>query len=135
VARIAAVAVPVAEAAVPLAVIMGSPATASAGALACLTLFSAAIVRTRLRSGTPAIACGCFGGSRSRDYRLVLVRNAALAVLAAAGLGAVSPHVAWWPGVPTSVELLPFALASTAVAVAVLTAWRSASWLGRGRRI
>jgi hypothetical protein len=135
VTRIAAVAVPVAEATVPLAVIVGSPSTASAAALAGLTLFSAAIVRTRLQSGTPAIACGCFGGSRSRDYRLVLARNAALAAVAVAGLGAASPHVTWWPGVPTSAELLPFALATTAVGVAVLTAWRSASWLGRGRRI
>ncbi len=133
--RIAAVAVPVVEAAVPLAVIVGSPSTASAAAIACLTLFSAAIVRTRLRGGAPAIACGCFGGSRTRDYRLLLVRNAALAAVATAGLGAAPRHVAWWPGVPASAELLPFALATTAVAVAVLTAWRSASWLGRGRRI
>ena len=132
--RLAAAAVPAVEAVVPAAVILGAPAVAGAIALVSLVCFSAAIVRARVRHGRDAVACGCFGGSRSRDYRLLLARNAGLAVAAVAGLAASPVHVGWWPGTPESGEALPFAVATSAVAVAVLTAWRSASWLGWGRR-
>ena len=132
--RVAAAAVPAVEAAVPAAVILGAPAVAAAIALVTLVCFSATIVRARVRNGRDAVACGCFGGSRSRDYRLLLARNATLAVVAVAGLGASPVHVGWWPGAPAAGEALPVAVATSAVAVAVLTAWRSASWLGRGRR-
>ena len=50
--------------------------------------FSAAIVRARVRDGRDAVACGCFGGSRARDYRLLLARNAALAARRRRGLAA-----------------------------------------------
>ena len=130
----AAAGVPVVEAAVPTAVVLGAPAVASAIAMAALVLFSAVIVRTRLRGNDDAVACGCFGSGRARDYRLLLARNATLVALAVAGLHASPVEVAWWPGAPGPGEALPFAVATSAVAVAVLTAWRSASWLGRGRR-
>jgi hypothetical protein len=134
VSRFAAVAVPLTEAAVPLVAILGAPDVASAVALACVCVFSAAILRARVRGGDRAVSCGCFGGSRVHDYRLLLARNAVLAAAAAIGLRAPTPEVTWWPGIPSSAELLPFALATTAAAVAVLTAWRSGSWIGRGRR-
>jgi hypothetical protein len=134
VTRVAAATVPLSEMAVPALAILGAPSAASGVALVCLAAFSAAIVRTRVRGGDRVVSCGCFGSARSRDYRLLLVRNAALAAAAAIGLGAPSPEVAWWPGLPSSAELLPFGLATSAAAVAVLTAWRTASWIGRGRR-
>jgi hypothetical protein len=45
-------------------------------------LFSAAIVWARIRVGTNEIGCGCFGGARKRDYRLLLARNISLAAVA-----------------------------------------------------
>jgi hypothetical protein len=41
---------------------------------------------------------------------------------------------ALWPGVPQAGETLPALLAIGALVVAVLTMWRTAVWLGRGRR-
>jgi hypothetical protein len=132
-ARTAVVAVPVAELVVVATVVVGAPALASALALGLVASFSAAVVRARVRGGGDAVPCGCFGGSRVRDYRLLLARNAALAGLAAIGLGARSPVVVWWPGTPAADELVPFAFATSAAGVAVLTAWRTVSWLGRAR--
>jgi hypothetical protein len=127
------VGVPVAELAVVATVVVGAPALTSALALGLVASFSAAVVRARVRGGGDAVPCGCFGGSRARDYRLLLARNAALAGLAAIGLGARAPVVAWWPGTPAADALVPFALATSAAGVAVLTAWRTVSWLGRAR--
>ncbi len=132
--RVAAAAVPAVEAAVPAAVILGAPAAAAAIALVSLVGFSVAIVRTRVRDGRDAVACGCFGGSRSRDYRLLLARNAALAAAAVAGLAASRGPRRLVARRAGAGRALPVAVATSAVAVAVLTAWRSASWLGRGRR-
>ena len=130
--RTAAPAVPSAELLVPAAVIVGTPAVACVLALLLLGAFSAVIVRTRIRGGDDAVACGCFGGTRARDYRLLLGRNATLAAVAAVGLGATSPPSPAWPGTPAGSELLPFVLAVSTAAVAVVTAWRGASWLRRG---
>jgi hypothetical protein len=133
--RPASVAVPAVELTVAVAVIVGAPAVGAALALISSIAFSAVIVRTRLRTGRDRVACGCFGGSRSSDYRLLLARNALLIAAAAVGLGAPAAHVPWWPGAPGADELLPFGLAASAAGVAVLTAWRSARWLGRGGRV
>jgi methylamine utilization protein MauE len=130
----AAAAVPAAELVVPAALVVGAPAAAGVLALVLLATFSFAIVRTRIRSGDDAVACGCFGGVRARDYRLLLARNAALAAAAASGLAAPSSPAARWFGVPAVGEMLPFALAVSTAVVAVLTVWRTATWLARGRR-
>jgi hypothetical protein len=130
VARTALVAVPAAELAVPALVVVGLPAAASATTLALLAVFSFAIVSSRIRGGRTAVACGCFGGAASRDYRLLLARNGALAVLA--GVTAASPTRLRWPEAPAGGGSLPFVLASVGVVVAGWTAWRAAAWLARG---
>jgi hypothetical protein len=132
-ARSVAVGVPVAELAVPASVIAGAPAAGCVLALLLLTLFSAAVVWTRIRGGDVTVACGCFGGTRARNYRLLLARNVALGLVATAGLGASSPAMAL-PGAPGTSELLPFGLAVSAAVVAVFTSWRATTWLRRAGR-
>jgi hypothetical protein len=66
----------------------GPPAWAILGLLGA---FSAAIVRARVVQGTDKLTCGCFGAPKARDYRVLLLRNAMLAALAALVIrGAIS---------------------------------------------
>ena len=41
-------------------------------AIGLLGIFCVAIARARLLLGTDKLGCGCFGGTRIRDYRLLL---------------------------------------------------------------
>lgn len=50
-------------------------------AIVLLLAFSAAILRARTLHGD-RLRCGCFGGSKQRDYRMMLARNAVLVFLA-----------------------------------------------------
>ena len=133
VARLAEPLVPALEVLVPVAVIAGVPAAAGGVALALLAAFSLAIVRTRILVGARDVACGCFGGSRVRDYRVLLGRNALLAAAALAAAGAPADPIVR-PALPSAAERLPFGLATTAVLVALLTVWRTTTWLGRRGR-
>jgi hypothetical protein len=126
-------AVPSLELTVAGAAALGLAPAAGAIALVLLVAFSAAIVRTRIRGGR-RIACGCFGGARSRDYRVLLARNVLLASVAAVAVRAPARPPALWPGVPQAGETLPAVLAIGALVMAVLTLWRTTVWLGRGRR-
>jgi hypothetical protein len=65
------------------ALVAGAARTGAVLAIVLLGIFCVAIVRARLLLGTDKLGCGCFGGSRIRDYRLLLARNVALAALAA----------------------------------------------------
>ena len=132
-AAAAPTAVPALELAVALAAALGLAPVAGALALMLLAAFSAAIVRVRIR-GAHDVACGCFGGTRHRDYRVLLVRNLLLATAAAVALRSPARPPTGRPGIPQPGEFLPFALATGALVVAGLTAWRAAVWLGRGRR-
>ena len=123
--RVTAVGVPVAEASVPLLVLLGFPQVAGVAATALLIAFSGAILVARARRGD-RLPCGCFAGARVRDYRAMLARNALLAGVAlVTALGAsdavVQPRIA----APGREDLLPAAIVVISLAVA--------SWtLGRG---
>ena len=94
--------------------------------LVMLAAFSGAILRARRRFGD-VVACGCFGSSDPRDYRILLVRNAVLAGGASiAAVGGVDAPRFSVPGLPTAGEALPAALAAIGIAV---TAWMLASSL------
>lgn len=71
--------VPVAEFGVAVLVIMGPLKVAGALALGLLAGFSAAILRAQSSSGN-RLPCGCFGSANERDFRLMLLRNASLAL-------------------------------------------------------
>jgi len=123
--RVTAVGVPVAEASVPLLVLLGFPQVAGVAATVLLIAFSGAILVARARRGD-RLTCGCFGGARVRDYRAMLARNALLACVGlVTALGAsdavVRPRIA----APGREDLLPAAIVVMSLAVA--------SWtLGRG---
>jgi uncharacterized membrane protein YphA (DoxX/SURF4 family) len=88
--------VPWLELLVTVAALGGQARWAGALALALLLAFSLTIVRARILVGSNQLACGCFGGHATRDYRLLLLRNASL--------GAVAAYVAG--GVPLPMEPL-----------------------------
>jgi hypothetical protein len=132
--RTSVIGLPVAEVAIVGLVVVGMRRTAGIVALVILAVFSAAIVAARRRFGN-VVACGCFGTTIARDYRILLLRNALLAAGAsiAALAGVDSPRINV-PGLPTAGDALPAALAFTGVVVA---AWMLTSSLRslRVRRI
>jgi hypothetical protein len=110
-----AVAVPLAEGAVPLLALTGRPVAAALVALGLLAGFSFAILRARRLAGD-RLPCGCFGGTTRRDFRLLLARNGALALLAAAALADRTPP---WEGARPA-EALPLALVAVALLLGLL---------------
>jgi hypothetical protein len=132
--RTSVIGVPVAEVVIVGLVVVGMHRTAGIVALVILAAFSAAILAARLRFGN-VVACGCFGTSIARDYRILLLRNALLTGGAsiAALAGVDSPRIGV-PGLPTAGDALPAALALTGIVVA---AWMLTSSLRslRVRRI
>ena len=71
------------ELGIAVALIAGAARWGAVLAIGLLGIFCVAIARARLLLGTDKLGCGCFGGTRIRDYRLLLARNVALAALAA----------------------------------------------------
>jgi hypothetical protein len=128
----ALVGVPVAELGLAALPFLGLVSTAGLASLVVLSVFSAAIVVGRVRVG-PRLDCGCFGAFRPRDYRLLLARNGALAVVAI---------VAWregrdaWIGgslaAPSGSDLLPVALVAIGVALAMWVSVRTVATVRRG---
>jgi hypothetical protein len=130
--RVAAFGVPIAELVIVGLVVVGLGSTAGIVSLVALMLFSAAIVVGRVRSGR-RLGCGCFGGSTTRDYRVLLARNLALAgiSLGAWRMGEDAPLVRSLRE-PGGADLLPAALIVLGVALA---AWVGATaFAGVGRR-
>lgn len=132
--RIASWSVPLGEAFVPALIIMGLPRAAGTWALLLLTVFSIELIRLRRLVGA-VVPCGCFGGREVVDFRAALMRNVALGLLAPVIVvfGHDQPMLRW-PSAPTTADLVPLALALSALLAAVLTAWRASSWLAKGRR-
>jgi hypothetical protein len=124
--RTSVIGVPLAEVSIVGLVVVGMQRTAGIVALSILAVFSAAILQARRRFGN-VVACGCFGTSVARDYRILLLRNALLAGGASiAVLGGVDAPRISVPGLPTAGDALP---AAFAVAGIVVAAWMLASSL------
>ncbi|MEX2275087.1 MAG: MauE/DoxX family redox-associated membrane protein [Actinomycetota bacterium] len=133
VAPAAVVAVPLAEAVTALLAVLGL--TLAAGMLASVLLmaFSAEIVRLRLRSDGQ-VPCGCFGGRRTRDWRVLLARNGALLAVSVATATVTSTPRIGWPDAPEGVDLVPLVVAVGGVLVAIWTATAAASAFRQGSR-
>jgi hypothetical protein len=124
----ALVLVPVAEIVAGVLLSAGGVASKAGAALsvALLASFSLAVLRAR-RLGGDRLPCGCFGGTGTRDFRLMLVRNAALGAVAASIL--LVPALARYElEAPDGTQLLPVLLVALG---AVLIAWLVAT-LARG---
>src|SRR4051812_8041832 len=115
---VVAPAVPALESVVAILPFLGFPRTAGAVAFVLLGAFSVAIVVARIRRG-PRLECGCFGGVRSRDYRVLLLRNAVLAVVALSAWRWGPPAATLPFRAPTGSELVP-ALLVTLGSVAIV---------------
>jgi hypothetical protein len=129
--RPARVGVPLAEVAVGALIVSGAPGQGAGLSLAMLGAFSAAIVRARAVHGS-LLPCGCFGRTKARDYRVLLARNLALALLAAGVLvtGASFPLLEWARS-PGRGEVLPAALVVAALALALWLARMATATLRR----
>jgi methylamine utilization protein MauE len=128
----ALVGVPVVELAVATLPFLGLVSSAGLASLLVLGVFSAAIGVGRVRLGR-RLDCGCYGSSRPRDYRLLLARNAALALVAFEAWR--EGHDAWIGGTlaaPSGSDLLPAALAALGVALAMWVSVRALDTVRRG---
>jgi hypothetical protein len=129
----AAVGVPLAEVGVAGLALWGPTRASALLAIPLLAAFSAGLWRARRIHGD-LIPCGCFGRSRRRDVRILLGRNAVLALLAVA-LAAVAPAAPLaHPSVrfPGDSDVVPAVLALLG-AVAGIAALRTAMRLFDGR--
>jgi hypothetical protein len=129
---LALVGVPIAELALAAMPFMGLVSTAGLASLVVLSVFSAAIVVGRVRVGR-RLDCGCFGAARPRDYRLLLARNGALAVVAVVAWG--EGRDAWIGGslaAPSGSDLLPATLVTIGVALAMWVSVRAVVAVRRG---
>jgi putative oxidoreductase len=127
-----AIGVPVVEIAIATMPVLGLASTAGLVALWVLMAFSAAVIVGRLRVGR-RLGCGCFGSSATRDYRLLLVRNFALAAVAIVAWRAGDDTPALRSlGSPGGSELVPVVLVVLGLA---LTTWvGTAAFTASGRR-
>jgi Methylamine utilisation protein MauE len=123
-------ALPLAELAIPVMVVLGRERVAAGLALTALAVFSTALVRSRLLGGDRRVPCGCFGRD-AVDVRTALGRNALLAAVAA---------VAWVTAgtdpplrLPAGSDALPASIVVASVTAAAITAWRASVWFSRAR--
>lgn len=116
--------VPVAEIAVAGALMAGFWVVGGAAAAGMSVAFSLALLRLRSVTGD-RLPCGCFGGTATRDYRFLLMRNALLA--------ATAVFVATRPSAATSAELLSPGLVLAVVGVGII-GWVARSAITAMRR-
>lgn len=110
------VVVPLAEVSTAALLVAGSGKLGAAMSITLLSAFSLAVLRGRSVVGA-RLPCGCFGRSGERDYRALLLRNAALGVIAGVVLLAPGGASSYVISVTAS-DLLPLSL--TALGAAVL---------------
>ena len=130
--QVAAAGVPLLELGIAVLPFLGLARAAGVAALGTVVAFSGAIVVGRVRVGA-RMACGCFGSAAVRDYRLLLARNAALALAA---------FVAWRDGVnappdlgvPSGSELLPATLVVLGLGLATWAGVAASLAMHRGAR-
>jgi hypothetical protein len=132
--RVAAAGVPVAELGLAVLPFLRLTATAGLASLIALAVFSVAIVVAGIRRG-PRVACGCYGSAAERDYRLLLARNGALAIVALVawtqGTDALRATALGVPGPPDTVPAL---LAGLGLVLAAWVAAEAALSVRRGSR-
>lgn len=76
-------AVPAIELVIVALMLGGQVLVGAAVTVFLLAAFSMAVLRAASLSRSTRVPCGCFGRSKERDYRFLLVRNAILGALAA----------------------------------------------------
>ena len=125
--------VPAVELVVPVLILVGSMRAAAALVLVLVGVFSLAVLRARSLEGD-RLPCGCFGKTKARDYRLMLVRNSVLAVMASALLlGADDVPLFEGIGAPDGSEILPVVLVLVGLVAVAWIAWSAGSSFRKGQ--
>jgi hypothetical protein len=119
------------ELSVVVGLIAGARAEGAAVALGLMIAFSVAILRARLLQQGNKLGCGCFGGSALLDYRVMLLRNAAMVALLVFVLVADAEGDFGETPVVAPARLLPMLLGFMLVAAALWTGWQVRVHLGR----
>jgi hypothetical protein len=109
-----ALGVPAIEGGLALLLFTGQTRVGAALTLFACACFALAILRARLLQGN-RLPCGCFGGSKERDFRLLLVRNFTLSAIATSLL-IYGRDVRGYPSVPSGDGWVAFLLAALGVA-------------------
>jgi hypothetical protein len=123
--QLAAPLVPAAEIATAAVLAFAAVRVGAALSLALLGGFSLAVLRARARRGN-RLPCGCFGRTKARDYRLMLLRNGLLAALAAVVLlSSETEGLLSGMEVPPAGEILPAMLAAIGVGIAGAVLWQA----------
>ena len=123
------VAVPVAEVAVAGLIVIGATKPAGALSVALLCVFCVALLRARRLEGD-RLPCGCFGGTKEHDYRLLLARNLMLLVPAIVLMVSGNTSIRT---VPDSIDPIPAALIVLGIGVIGWTAFEVTRALRRNR--
>ncbi|MGH2753684.1 MAG: MauE/DoxX family redox-associated membrane protein [Actinomycetota bacterium] len=131
--RSARVVVPVVEFLVPVLFVAGSVRAGAALVVALVAAFSVVILRARRLEGD-RLPCGCFGKSKVRDYRLMLMRNSMLGVVAGILL-LQGEDVAMFSGLgaPRGSEIVPVALVIVGLSAAAWALWVASSLFRKGQ--
>jgi uncharacterized membrane protein YphA (DoxX/SURF4 family) len=128
-----AVLVPLVEVAVAALLLIGETRAGAALSVMLLSSFSLALVRARALQGD-RLPCGCFGATKERDYKLLLLRNGVLALLPAAlllgGRDVVPTSGVGWPSMS---DALPTLLTLAGLVAALWIAREVASSFKKGR--
>lgn len=118
---------------VVVALIAGAPELGAAVALGLMLAFSIAILRARLMQEGNKLGCGCFGNSAALDYRVMLLRNAAMAALLVLVLAADAQGDGGQAPVSSPSGLLAGLLGLVVVAAALWIAWQVGMHVQRQR--
>ncbi len=121
---------PLAELVAVALIMTGQTRAAGAWTLGLIAIFCLALMRARQLQGD-RLPCGCFGRTSERDYRLLLLRNAALALPALLLIRAPA-DVVFFDGFGfRPPDTLPTILVALGVGVALWTALQASHALRR----
>jgi hypothetical protein len=130
--RAAVFGVPLLELGLAALPLLGLASTAGVVSFVVLGAFSASILVGRIRVGR-RLDCGCFGTSATRDYRLLLARNAVLALVAMVARREGSDALVGGSlGAPGGADLVPAALVALGLALAMWVGVTAVATLRRG---
>jgi hypothetical protein len=119
------------EVGIAAALVAGAARTGALVTLGLLAIFCFAIIRARILLGTDKMGCGCFGGTRIRDYRLLLARNVVLASLAVVVIASSSePSFAHGLDLGGS-STLPWLMSALGLCAVTWALWQAGQWMRR----
>jgi hypothetical protein len=95
--------------------------------------FSLAILRARLMQPGNRLGCGCFGNTSVLDYRIMLLRNAAIAALLAFVLASRTGRDGGQATSLLTAGMLPVLLGPVLVAAGLWIGWQVSVYLRRQR--